>query len=173
MAAASTIVSVSGRGSKTLSEIVSGSPQNSRRPTILDRGSPATRRAANSASLSAVSPSGADVETSNAAGESPHAAHSASRASRMGSSIPERRNESIRRAIAAERVVEALKGRRSAEGLALRRLALKRLGRDSACTSCPTRRGMVRFGQPGPKSRGCSDRVRRRRARNSRSAGRR
>ena len=46
--AISTIVSDSGRGSSTFGEIVKERPQNSRSPTIRDRGSPAARRAANS-----------------------------------------------------------------------------------------------------------------------------
>ena len=44
--AASTIVSVSGRGSSTSGEIAKLRPQNSRRPTMRDSGSPAARRAA-------------------------------------------------------------------------------------------------------------------------------
>ena len=55
---ASTIVSVSGRGSRTCGEIMSSIPQNSRLPTILDSGSPAARRVANSSTLGAAGPSG-------------------------------------------------------------------------------------------------------------------
>ncbi len=51
--AASTTVSVSGRGSSTSGETISVRPQNSRRPAILDSGSPAARRAASSASRAA------------------------------------------------------------------------------------------------------------------------
>ena len=119
--AASTIVSVSGRGSSTSGEIVSARPQNSRLPTIFDRGSPETRLTANSSSRAAAPPRGASGAAMRAADGRSAAAQSASRASRTGSSSSERRNCSTRNLSASARVVPALK-----------RVSLKRPARGSA-----------------------------------------
>ena len=103
----STIVSVSGRGSNTCGEIVSVRPQNSRFPTILDSGSPAARRAANSSTFRAADPSGSCGATINASGETPDAAERVIPASRFGSSIPQASKVSTRQASASARRVEA------------------------------------------------------------------
>ena len=89
--AASTMVSVSARGSSTSGEIASVRLQKSRRPRMRDSGSPASRRAAKASTRAAASPSAAsgarDQVDRAQARTRPQAA---SAASRSGGSRPSR-----------------------------------------------------------------------------------
>ena len=151
--AASTMLSVSGRGSSTAGVIAKRMPQNSRQPRIRDKGSRAMRRSATSRNVRTASPSGRSGEAMRSAGASPQDRKTARRASRAGSSMPDRRNASASAATASARVASPSSD------------AIRPSGRGSACTSFLSRTGKAHCVRPVPNWRGSEDPAPRRRRR--------